>query len=69
MSRSNRDRDRKNANSLLNRRFRGRRRRRRGILNSLFSSTGTGEFPIRAAVNTDRLPVTPEKQVDYRVEW
>ena len=55
----------------MNRRFRGRRRRRRrrGILNSLFSCTGTGEFPIRAAVNTDRLPVTPEKQVDYRVEW
>ena len=60
MSWSNRDRHRKNATSLFNRRFRGRRRR---------SITGTGEFLIRVAVNTGRLPLTPEKQLDYRVEW
>ena len=39
MSSSDRDRDRKNANSLLKQRFRGRHRR--GILNSLMMTTTT----------------------------
>ena len=28
-----------------------------------------GKLPIAIAVNTDRLPLTLEKQVGYRVKW
>ena len=32
------------------------------------TGAGAGELPVRVAVNTGRLPLTPEKRVGYRVE-
>ena len=29
---------------------------------------GTGKLPVRVAVNTGKLPLTPEKRVRYPVE-